>query len=231
MLDKTKAIVLNYIRYGDTSIIARLYTEAFGIQSYIVNGVRSSRAKGSKIAFFQPLTLLELVVYHQQKPGALHRISEIKCYRPFRSIPFTVEKAGIALFVSEVLAKSLREEESNPPLYHFLEEAILYLEDAESGFAGFHVQFLAKFAFYLGIGPENSLDFRDQLLESRFPDLPDDLQLAALNQFYSQPFGSAAPLTKRARLSLLDQLLFFYKIHLENLGEIKSLEVLKETMK
>lgn len=231
MLDKTQAIALNYIRYGDTSIIARLYTEDFGVQSYIINGIRSSKSKGSKIAFFQPLTLLELVVYHKNKQSSLHRISEVKCYHPFKSIPFVVEKSSIALFITEILTKSLREEESNPALYHFIEEAIRYLEQAETGYGAFHIQFLAKFAFFLGIGPENSLDFREQLIETRYSDIPSDPQLQALNALYSQPFGWKVDLPKGARLSLLEQLIFFYKVHLDNLGEIKSLEVLRETLR
>ena len=67
MLYKTRGIALNYIRYRESSIIAKIYTEAFGIQSYIVNGVRSSKSKTNRIALFQPLTLLDMVVYHKSK--------------------------------------------------------------------------------------------------------------------------------------------------------------------
>jgi len=81
MLHKTKGIVLNYIKYSDTSIIAKIYTEAFGLQSYIVNSVRSSKAK-NKIALFQPLTLLEMVVYHKNHQG-LQRISEMRTAEPY----------------------------------------------------------------------------------------------------------------------------------------------------
>ena len=83
MLQKTRGIALSFIKYRDTSIIAKIFTEEFGMQSYIVNGVRSKSAK-TKIALFQPLTLLELVVYHNKKKE-IHRISEIKCFRNFHS--------------------------------------------------------------------------------------------------------------------------------------------------
>jgi DNA repair protein RecO (recombination protein O) len=75
MLHKTRGIALNYIRYRESSIIAKIYTEAFGIQSYIVNGVRSSKSKMNRIALFQPLTLLDMVVYHKSKEATIHRIS------------------------------------------------------------------------------------------------------------------------------------------------------------
>ena len=106
MLHKTKGIVLHFIRYSDTSIIAKIYTEAFGLQSYIVNGVRSKSAK-NKIALFQPLTLLDLVVYHKEN-STLQRISEMRCAEPYQSIPFKVHKSSIALFTAEILQKTLK---------------------------------------------------------------------------------------------------------------------------
>jgi DNA repair protein RecO (recombination protein O) len=83
MLHKTRGIGLSYLRYRESSIITKIYTEAFGIQTYIVNGVRSSKSKNNRIALFQPLTLLDMVVYHKNKEDTVHRISELKCYAPF----------------------------------------------------------------------------------------------------------------------------------------------------
>ena len=76
MLYKTRGIALSYIRYKESSIIARIFTETFGMQSYIVNGIRSKNAK-TKIALFQPLTILDLVVYNNKKKD-INRISERK---------------------------------------------------------------------------------------------------------------------------------------------------------
>jgi DNA repair protein RecO (recombination protein O) len=83
MLHKTKGIVLHYIKYSETSIIVKIYTETFGIQSYIVNGVRSKNNK-NKIALFQPLTLLDMVVYHKANATSLNRIAEVRCSEPFQ---------------------------------------------------------------------------------------------------------------------------------------------------
>jgi DNA repair protein RecO (recombination protein O) len=125
MLHKTRGIGLSYLRYRESSIITKIYTEAFGIQTYIVNGVRSSKSKNNRIALFQPLPLLDMVVYHKNKEDTVHRISELKCYAPFHSIPFDVIKSSLALFITEILGKTLREEESNELLFRFIEESIL----------------------------------------------------------------------------------------------------------
>ncbi len=231
MLHKTRGIVLNYVRYRETSIIVKIYTEDFGIQSYIINGVRSAKSKTNRIALFQPLTLLDLVVYHKNKEQTIHRLSEVKCSLPFRSLPFDFIKSSIALFITELLVKTLREEEANEALFHFLMEGIIHLEEAEAHFENFHLQFLAKFAFYLGFGAETVRDLEEQLTENLYPHKLDAATREALQNFILMPYDYLTALDRQRRNKLLDTLIFYFKIHLEGLGEIKSLEVLRELMR
>ncbi len=230
MLHKTRGIALSYIRYRESSIIAKVYTEAFGIQSYIVNSVRSSRSKSNRIALFQPLTLLDMVVYHKNKTDSLHRISEMKCRIPFHSLPFDVVKSCLGLFLTEILTKALREEEENTPLFEFLEDAVLYLDNAERDFENFHIHVLTQLAFFLGFGMETAADLANELRDNHYPARPDAMQQTALQIYLSAPFGVHVPLDKSRRLSLLNMLVFLYKIHLDSLGEIRSLEVLHEVL-
>src|SRR6266550_2315079 len=77
-LHKTKGIVLRTVKYGETSIIVSIFTELFGIQSYLVNGVRTSTKKGSgKANLFQPSAILDLIVYHNELKN-LQRLKEFK---------------------------------------------------------------------------------------------------------------------------------------------------------
>jgi DNA repair protein RecO (recombination protein O) len=231
MLYKTRGIALSYIKFKESSIIAKIYTEVFGIQTYIVNGVRSSNVKSNRIALFQPLTLLDLVVYHKGKQDEIHRISEIKCYRPFTTLPYHVSKSSLALFVTEILVKSLREEEENQPLFHFLEQSVLYLDEAREGFENFHIQFMLQLASYLGFGVETQKDLEKEIVSHHFPHTGDTVELAATGQMISQGYGVSITLDRTRRIAILEKVLFFYKIHLEGLGEIRSLEVLKEVLK
>ncbi|OJV21380.1 MAG: DNA repair protein RecO [Dyadobacter sp. 50-39] len=231
MLHKTRGIALSYIRYKESSIIARIYTETFGIQTYIVNGVRSSKSKTNRIAFFQPLTLLDLVVYHKNKEDTIHRISEIKCYAPFYSIPFDVIKSGLALFMTEMLGKTLREEENNEPLFHFIEQSVMYLDEAEAGFENFHIQFLMQLAHYLGFGVETAEDMEIELKENHFPHQADTQEHSATVKMLENGYGLSIPLDRGRRINILEKLIFFYKIHMDALGEIKSLDVLREVLR
>lgn len=229
MLHKTRGIALSYIRYRETSIIARVYTEDFGLQSFIVHNVRSAKSKTNKIALFQPLTLLDMVVYYKSDRD-LHRLSEVKTLQPFQSIPFEVAKSSMALFVTELLTKTLKEETSNPVLFRFIAESVLFLEEAQNNFENFHLAFLFKLTSYLGFIPENAREFEEQLREHSYPFLPDQDTENALNQLLRQPLGTPIRLTRAARVELLEALVAYYRIHVDSLGEVKSLAVLREVM-
>lgn len=229
MLQKTRGIALSYIRYRETSIIARVHTEEFGLQSYIVNSVRTARSKNNRIALFQPLTLLDMVVYYKNDRD-LHRISEVKTSYPFQSLPFDVAKSTIAMFVTEMLNKVLKEEAGSPVLFGFLMESVLFLEEARVNYENFHLAFLLKLSFFLGFGPESAREFESQLRENSYPFLPDNEMETALNVMLRQPIGSPVKLSRASRNDLLDALVVYYQIHLDSIGEVKSLPVLREVL-
>lgn len=231
MLHKTRGVALSYIRYRESSIIAKIYTEVFGIQTYIVNGVRSNKSKTNKIALFQPLTLLDMVVYHKNKDDTVHRISEIKCYAPFQTLPYDVMKSSLALFVTEILGKTLREEESNQPLFQFIEDSVLFLDEAGKSFENFHIQFLMQLAAYLGFGIETIKDLENELKQNRYPLVSDPIEMNAADRLLMYEYGVEVGLDRNRRIQILEKLLVFYKIHIDSLGEIKSLEVLREVLR
>jgi DNA repair protein RecO (recombination protein O) len=228
MLHKTKGIIINFIPYRETSIIAKVYTEEFGIQTYIENGVRSSRGK-NKMALFQPATLLELVVYMNPKKQ-IQRISEIKCSHPYETLPYDILKSSIALFIIEILHKSLREESENKPLFNFLNQTLIDLDTVKEGFENTHLQFLLNFAFYLGFAPQTAKEISSQFRENAIPvSLSPDVE-SALNQFIMGDSYAELKVNRSLRNELSNILITFYRLHVENLSEIKSLVILREVL-
>ena len=223
MLHKTRGVALSYIKYRETSIIAKIYTEAFGIQSYIVNGVRSKNAK-TKMSFFQPLTLLDLVVYHNKKKE-INRIAEIKCNFVFHSVPFSIKKTTIALFITELLGQTLVEEGENEQLFEFLSDAISTLDLMEKDYENFHIRFMIHFAYFLGIKPQSGqmILYETGHAKSYNPEFSDKLE-ELINSNYSQVIG----LNKKERSELLTVLVHYYQLHYDSIKEMKSLQVLKE---
>src|SRR6476660_4153059 len=118
-LHKTKGIVLRAVKYGETSLIVTIYTELFGIQSYLVNGVRSSTKKGSgKANLFQPAAILDLIVYRNELKN-LNRLKEFKWGFLYQHVLSEIKKNAVALFMVEVLTKCLKQPEPNPELFNF----------------------------------------------------------------------------------------------------------------
>ena len=228
MLHKTKGIVLSFIPYRETSVICKIYTEKFGVQSYIENGVRTARGK-NKIALFQPLTLLDLVVYHDHKKE-LHRLSEIKCTAPLKSLPFEIRKSTISIFLNEVLSKTLKEQTENEALFFFLYQSIVTLDEMNSGIENFHLIFLTKYSNYLGFAPQDANEVEVQFKEIGVTIPVETETKKYLNLLLQADFTDSIEMGKVFRNHLLDVLLTFYRLHQEEFGELKSLPVLREIM-
>jgi len=227
MLTKTPGIVLTYLKYKESSIIVNVYTEELGLQSYIINGVRSSRSKRNKIALYQPLTLLDLVVYYKEK-SSLQRISEAKCAFPFRSIPLNTHKATIALFLVEVLGKTLKEQEANPPLFKFLWESLVYFDQLEHNVENFHLIFLIRLTQYLGFAPESFAEIRTQIGTHSFIHQVQPHEQQLIDHLLKADFEHEFALNGATRQRILQILLHFYDWHIEHFLPIKSLSVLNQ---
>src|SRR5690606_16344213 len=122
MLHKTRGIVLKTINHRETSVICQVFTEKFGLQSYIINGVKKNKAK-IHINILQPLHLLDLVVYHKIN-GDIQRVSEARQLPLFQSIPYDDKKRSLVIFLTEVLQKSLKQQSSDEPLFEYIYHAV-----------------------------------------------------------------------------------------------------------
>lgn len=241
MNQTTRGIFLHAVKYSESSLIASIYTEAFGRKSFIVNGVRSKNAK-IKASIFQPLYLLEIDASF--KPGTeIYRIGNARISEPFSTVPFDIRKSTQALFLSEILYKCLREEEANPALFEFIYHAVIFLDLSESGVNNFYLWFLLNLTKYLGIYPEGTaapvssfFDLKNATFVSRepvhgqFADKRETEMLARLIEADSSELASLG-YSQADRKAVLRKLLDFYRIHFDDLGSLKSLEVLTEVLK
>lgn len=222
MLHKTRGVVFRFTRYRETSVIVNIFTELFGLQSYIVNGVRSNKASSSKMALYQPLTFLDLVVYHREH-AHLNRIREVKCLYPYRTITSEVKKTTLAIFLNEILNKTVREESHAEELFEFLYHSFRTLDNQESGYENFHLIFMLKLSRYLGFGAQ-------RISEIMGPHMLSEEEERSLEQLLGADYETPCDIGQAQRRTLLDLLLKFYVSHIDSLGEIRSVQVLKEVL-
>ncbi len=239
MLHKTRGIVLRTIDYSDSSIITKIYTEQFGIQSYLIKGAKRKKAS-VKSNLFQPLFLLELVVYKKEKKQ-LQTLKEARPEIHFVSIPYEPAKTSIIFFLNEVLLKCLHEEEHNPELFSFLHETIQALDSAKKNYNNLHLIFLVRFSRHLGFFPQGNFsdpeysgfDLREGKFISKEPLHPDFISKdnskllgkIILSNYYSM---EGLVLSGKERKSILDILLRYYELHLSHIGSISSHKVLEQ---
>ena len=154
MLVKTKAIVISSVKYQEKSLIVRCYTLSDGLKSYFVQNPFSNRKSNQKIAYFQPLTLLEIEGIHKNK-GTLEYFKEIKLATPFKSINTNIFKSSIALFLAEILQNCIHEQEQDENLFNYIETTLIWLDNHDE-IANFHIIFLLEITKFLGFYPDIS---------------------------------------------------------------------------
>ena len=235
MLIKTKAIVLTSIKYGEADLIVKCLTEE-GVRSYLIRSIFRTRSKKLKIGYFQPLSQLEISAYHN-KQGNLNKISEARVSYLYQSLATNIYKQSIALFLAEVLAYALKEEEQNPVQFSFIESSLQWLDQHDS-FTNFHLVFLMKLTKYLGFYPDTEnleagyFDLEEGTFKSMKPyrDFLSGKKLILFKSIIGIKFDDMVRLkwNSEARQIVLDILLEYYELHLPGFKKPRSLKVLKE---
>jgi DNA repair protein RecO (recombination protein O) len=238
----TKGIVLRTIKYGETSVIASVFTELFGVQSYLVNGVRTS-GKTSKAHFFQPSSILEMQVYHNELKN-LQRIKDLKWSFLYKNILSDVTKNSVALYMVELLQKCLKQPETNEDLFNFCEDAFLQLDKAgEQVTANFPIYFAIQVAQILGFRLLDNYSEERPIFNLHEGSFSDEVSAAPnhlskeLSFHISELLKAVHPedlseikLNRNIRSSILKSLENYYVWHVPEFGTMKTLNVLSEVL-
>lgn len=239
MLHKTRGIVLKTINHSESSVICQIFTEKFGLQSYIIHGVKKNKAK-IHYNILQPLHLLEMVVYHKNN-GNIQRITEARQVPLFQRIPYDVAKSSIAIYLTEVLFKCLKQQGADDYLFEYIYSAVSWLDSSPTTPANFHLYFLLRLSKFLGFYPaiphgnEPYFDLKDGVFSKNAPYHNMVLQEPHTSQWIlllSSRFETLAELKIPVadRRILMKSLMDYYRFHIENFGEIKSHLILEEVL-
>ena len=238
---KTRGIILHQVKYSETSLIVKIYTEQCGLQTYIAKGVRKKNG-AFRAGLFQPLNIVDLVAQHNLKKEIQH-IKDISCAYNYKSLPFDIKKTSIAIFINELLYKTIHEEIPNGELFNYIRNALIELDEVASIFTDFHFVFAMQLTLHLGFYPHGRYSSRDKvfdMMEGVFkPVQPDhtnymDGQLcqhfdriinpASKNMYYfDMPSG--------LRKLHLEKIIDYYRLHVHVFGTIRSHHVLEEVLR
>lgn len=236
MIVTTRGLVVHTTRYSETSVIARIYTERLGLVSYLVKGVRTARSK-SKASMLQPLTLLQMEVLHREhKP--LQYIKEFSRAYNYVSLPFDAVKSSVALFILEIISKTVQEQEPNEDLFEFTQESFQHIDNNPLN-PDFHLLFMVHFSRYLGFFPQlqdNQNDVLFDMMNGLFTKSVNAYTMPEMESRLLQSLLTTSPFTHQVvtgnraiRTQMMKALLTYYSLHVENFS-LRSPDILHEVL-
>lgn len=231
----TKGIVLSALKYGDTSLIVKCFTQTEGVKSYMIRGVLKAKKGKLKAAYFQPLTQLQITANHSHK-NSLNSIREAQVINPYETIYTSIIKQSIVLFLSEVLSTIIQEEEENQQLYNYIEASLIWL-DAHDSISNFHLLFLLNLSKFLGFYPDISEKEKVafNLLNGCFTDSTHEKltifgsELTSFKKLLGINFDAISKVSfhKKERQIVLRMIIRYFELHLDGFKKPKSLDVLE----
>ena len=236
---KARGIVLHSLKYGESGLVVYMLTDVGGRRTFMVQGVRPSSGRGSKLALFQPMFALEFEGLESSK-AEMHRFREVRNAFPMQSLPFDVRKSTIALFMAEVLYRLVRESEPNAPLFDFVWGSVGALDQMQEGIANFHLWFLANLSRMLGFSPGNlySEGAWFDIAEGGFTLVPPRIASLAMSRENARILNdllecdvrylSEIGLNRTQRVDFLNAMLVYYAYHLDAIHAVQSVKILKE---
>lgn len=241
MEDQIQGFVLNSIRYGDSSLIVRIYTLNAGLQSYMVKGVNGKNSK-NRMAFFQPMTILRFLQSGRPRQGGMAYLKDPEVMYAYQSIPWVMNKSAILMYLAELLSHTLTQQERNDELYHFVFQSLVWLDLVDAGYASFPLFFTLELSRFLGFYPQ--CDYQDNalfdMMEGHFvqtvPPYPyyfDKENSTLLAKLLNRKIDELAGLTLTGlqRNALLDGIINFMRLHAPVLKGLQSHEILKEVLR
>lgn len=234
---KTKSIVLRVVKYGDSQLIVDALTESHGRLSFIQRVPKSQRSRVPK-QLFRPMAVLNIAFDYRQRQR-LQRITEASMAFPLTSVPFEASKFTIAMFLAEFTCLCTRAEQQNSSLFAFVEHSVRWLDLCERDFANFHIIYMVHLAPFVGFAPNLSadegdvFDLRAGCFVSLLPShndylLPADGRRLRLLLRLSYATMHLLRLSHDERNRMVDAIVTFYRLHVPDFPEPRSLAVLRE---
>ncbi|HWY98105.1 MAG TPA: DNA repair protein RecO [Bacteroidia bacterium] len=237
MHNTTEAVVLQLYPYKDNNAVVKLYSKDMGFISCWAASIHKKKSK-TKANLLQPLSIIKAEVSTKGSDN-LVQLKEIEISVHTPGIVLNIEKSTIAMFLAELLLKSLKESSSDNSLYEFIKEAILLLDKTKERCINFHVLFIIRLSDYFGLLPKGNYsvstsyyNLQDGIYQATAPLHPHFLNpvesewLSRLSSQSLEKFHEVV-IPSSSRKLLLRGLLEYFELHLA-MSPLKSHLILEE---
>lgn len=236
MIQECKGIILRRKPYGDNGFLCDVFTKEYGIRSFIFNTTSSKKKKTVK-SLMHPLQPIDIEFFHKEGRG-LSSIKDIAPYFTLKDIPYNIFKSTIAVFIADFLKNVIYEENTDKDLYEYIESSILYLDNTDNGYYDFHLFFITHLTKFIGLSPTNNYSEQNNRFDLKTGEFTDSTERysagpntsRALAQLLNTRTDTIDRLKfdKKSRNIILDNLIYYYSLHMDKNINIKSLDIIRE---
>ena len=226
---ESRAIALLNHKYGEGAVIAKIFTEEYGLKSFSVKRNKSKKSK-NKILLLEKMNLLTINAKNNSKKQ-IQYLSEINLAYAYQNT--SLKNKLIRLFIAEVLSKALIDSEKNINLFQFIWNTNTQIDNLENVNNNFCIIFLIQLSEFLGISPSTeNIDLPYFNLNSgNFTNIKNKneeiIKGEVINYFKRLIIKENVIIPYQSRQELIKILFRYYSIHHINLSNIKSYEVIE----
>ncbi|MDG2172578.1 MAG: DNA repair protein RecO [Flavobacteriaceae bacterium] len=237
MTSSTSAIVLSKIRYKDNDIIVKIFTREYGAISFIVKGSAKSKKSKIKFVYFQELTIVN-IQFNFNPNRNLQYIKDLEIKHHYSSSHTDLVKTSVIIFLSEMLSNIITHQKKEVELYDYIEESLIWYDTNHLN-SYFHLIFLLELTKYLGFYPDISdnhlqyFNLEEGIYESSKTSKYSikDVNLNLFNNILGIKFDSnhLLALNSEEKMEVLNIIITYYKLHINNFKGLKSLDIIRNT--
>ena len=231
---QTEGIILQKTDYSESSLIIKMLTPHEGVQSFIFQGAKQKNKKGNLIS---PMAVLS-VDYYKRNDSQLAKIRSVEPALVYKNMPFDPYRSSILFFMNEILIKTIKDKGRDEDLFTFI-RSILEILDLSDHISNFPIKFLYRLTKYLGFYPQETeggiyLDLQEGKYQKYEPNHPFYLSkersklLLELNK-YKMDGELDLKITLADRRALIQDLLKYYRVIIDNFEEVQSITILEAT--
>ena len=238
MLVKTRGIVLHCVKYGEASLIVDMFTESHGRLSFSIRIPKTKNARIKK-QLFQPMSILDMECDIRSNVS-IQRFREVRLAVPYISIPFDEIKLSISFFLADFLHYALRGEQQNEPLFCYLFHSLCWLDGCLTSYSNFHLVFLMRLSRFLGFFPNLDDDadgYYFDLRNSCFTPVrpvhqdvlePEEASRIQILMRMNYETMHLYAMSRNERNRCIEVMMDYYRLHVPDFPELRSLAVLRE---
>lgn len=210
---ETEAIVLKKFKYGDTSLIATIFTKDYGKFNIIAKGVRSPKSK--YIGVLETINNIK-IIFNKKETRELQVVSKVDLLNSYPNIKKEIEKLLISFRIIELINKLFYQYDKSENSFVLLKNTLNYIEKNSIEPSVLLLYFQIKVAENIGVPIIHEKSqykvVKDETFDYDIQYNLDRNDFRFLQNLYNQEFNTLSKI--EININMVNKLIDYMDIHL-----------------